>query len=303
MVNPGMAIFKRMQRLQRGTEELEPNTDPVPPWLRAGYDPEAQGAGEWVSPSGMRKTASAKEASGLYAPQEQSIEDILSQARQRADDEQRNVATEDEEWEKILQRRRETVYSTIGVNINGEEVEIPVWDEKMTRDEAEQFARDRLEMGLSPFASDMELEATQDAIHPPTPEEVRKRAMKQYDEPDPDETPEETARKRVMNEYDKGTDDVGPRGGLKRRLTEKELLNEEPWLRDIIRSIPWRDLRPGPQFSPRDIPIIPGSPAGQLMYDPELGGNYDELLLAQHGTSSVNPGLLLFRKQLKKPKL
>lgn len=89
--------------------------------------------------------------------------------------------------------------------------------------------------------------------------------------------------------YDKGTDDVGPRGGLRRRLTEKELLNEEPWLRDIIRSIPWRDLRPGPQFNPRDVPIIPGSPAGQLMYDPELGGNYDELLLAQHGTSHVIP--------------
>ena len=126
-----------------------------------------------------KKLWGPKELAGLYDPGEGAPVD--DPERERDDLIQAN---ENDAWEKILQRRRETMYATIGVNINGEEVEIPVWDENMTPEQAEEAARDRIEMGLSPFASDMELEATQDAVHPPTPEELRKRAMKEhYDEP------------------------------------------------------------------------------------------------------------------------
>ena len=46
----------------------EPNDDPVPPWLQAGYNPKEDDI--WTSPSGVVHHASAKEASGLYAPSE-----------------------------------------------------------------------------------------------------------------------------------------------------------------------------------------------------------------------------------------
>jgi hypothetical protein len=78
------------------------------------------------------------------------------------DDEQGHDAaiqqSEDDAWEKTLQRRRETAYKTIGVNINVE------WkfpsDENMTPEQAEGFARDRPRWTQS-VCFDMELEAAQ----------------------------------------------------------------------------------------------------------------------------------------------
>jgi hypothetical protein len=96
-----------------------------------------------------------------------------------------------------------------------------------------------------------------------------------------------------------GDEDPAPR----RPLTEKELRRYEPWIRDMIRSIPWREKFKGPQFNPRDVPIIEGSPAGQLMYDPTLSGREDLQLLAQKGTGDVrNPGLIFFRKHMLRKK-
>jgi hypothetical protein len=87
--------------------------------------------------------------------------------------------------------------------------------------------------------------------------------------------------------YQKGDEDVAPR----RPLTKKELQEYLPLMRDMIRSIPWRERFPGPQFSPRDVPIIEGSPAGQLMFDPMLGRDDVEPYMAQQGTDSV-PAML-----------
>ena len=119
----GLKLFKTAQRLQGGENEVR------------GKEPPFTENGKWW----------------------------WEKADSDAADEEYNasIADEDDLAEQTLQRRRETAYKTVGVNINGREVEIPIWDESMTPEQAEGFARDRLEMGLSPFASDMELEAAQ----------------------------------------------------------------------------------------------------------------------------------------------
>ena len=71
----------------------------------------------------------------------------------------------DEQGQMATPQQRESSYGTIGVQINGKEVEVPVWNKGMTPGEAEDAARMRLEWGLSPFATDAELEAKQNAAH------------------------------------------------------------------------------------------------------------------------------------------
>jgi hypothetical protein len=129
-MNPGIAIFRRYQRLQRGTENLEPG--PLP---------------------SEKKLWGQKELAGLYdpgpgAPPEQEHDDLTDAERFMPTDEQ-----------------RKSVYGTIGVNIDGQEFEVPLLYEGMTPENAEEAARMRLEVGLSPFASDAELEAEQNALH------------------------------------------------------------------------------------------------------------------------------------------
>jgi hypothetical protein len=55
-------------------------------------------------------------------------------------------------------------YKTVGVNINGKEVEIPQWGGQ-TVDEAEEAARMRLEWNLDPFVDDSVLEKVQNDAH------------------------------------------------------------------------------------------------------------------------------------------
>ena len=70
------------------------------------------------------------------------------------------------------------------------------------------------------------------------------------------------------------------------KWTPEQLSQFPPWLRGIIRSTPMQPPgRQGPQFNPKDVPVIPGSPAGQLYYEPMLGRG-DERLMAQN--QSVN---------------
>jgi hypothetical protein len=126
--NPGMTIFRKHQRLQRGTENLEQG--PLPP---------------------EKKLWGQKELAGLYdpgpgAPPEQEHDDLTMTDAERF---------------KPTAAQRESVYGTIDVDINGQEFEIPLLYEGMTPEEAEEAARMRLEVGLSPFASDDELEAEQ----------------------------------------------------------------------------------------------------------------------------------------------
>jgi hypothetical protein len=77
---------------------------------------------------------------------------------------------------------------------------------------------------------------------------------------------------------------LAQQGTTRARWTPEELGQFPPWLRDVIRSTPMQPPGPpGPQFDPKLVPIIPGSPAGQLYYEPMLGsGNVS--LLAQNQT-------------------
>ncbi len=149
----GVDIVAR--RYQQGVEDVVPNPDPVPPWLQAGYDPNAQGAGQWMSPSGMQKVATQKEASGLYAPPYPTL--TGDNLRERDEAEQELIDEQRGDW-------KPDSYKTIGVNINGVETEIPQWGGQ-TPVEAEDMARMRLEWNLDPFASDDELEKVQNAAH------------------------------------------------------------------------------------------------------------------------------------------
>jgi hypothetical protein len=65
----------------------------------------------------------------------------------------------------VTDEDRVKAYGTIGVNIDGQEMEVPQWNIDMTPAEAEDAARMRLEWGLSPFATDEELEEKQNAAH------------------------------------------------------------------------------------------------------------------------------------------
>ena len=56
-------------------------------------------------------------------------------------------------------------YGTTKVNIDGQDMEVPLWNIDMTPDEAEDAARMRLEWGLDPFAPDSELEQKQNEGH------------------------------------------------------------------------------------------------------------------------------------------
>jgi hypothetical protein len=61
--------------------------------------------------------------------------------------------------------QRKGVFGTVGVNIDGKETEVPLWNEGMTPAEAEDAARMRMEWGLDVFAPDSELEKAQNAAH------------------------------------------------------------------------------------------------------------------------------------------
>jgi hypothetical protein len=71
-------------------------------------------------------------------------------------------------------------------------------------------------------------------------------------------------------------DEPAPR----RPLTEKELGEYEPYMRDMIRSIP-RTEPYGPQTHPRMVPIVPVDRAGSMRYDPSLGSGDLELMASR----------------------
>jgi hypothetical protein len=68
---------------------------------------------------------------------------------------------QEEAFRKRAERDREKVWSTIGLEIGGREIEVPIWHPEMSREETENAARDRLEVGLSPFATEEELRGEQ----------------------------------------------------------------------------------------------------------------------------------------------
>lgn len=117
---------KRIIGLQRGTEKLE--AGPLPPDKRL------------IGP---------KEAAGIYDPGPSSPE-------------QKEYAQALRENDSLMSELRKTVFGTIGVNINGQEMEVPLWNKDMTPVEAENAARDRLEMGLHPFTPEDQLIKAQD---------------------------------------------------------------------------------------------------------------------------------------------
>ncbi len=78
-------------------------------------------------------------------------------------------------------------------------------------------------------------------------------------------------------------------GGAANLFTPEELKQFPEWLRDIMRTTPEypRATRRGEDFDPRAVPIVPGSPAGQLMFDPSLSAKEDQVALAAKGKTTV----------------
>jgi hypothetical protein len=130
-MNRGLMIFKR---LQGGTESV--SEEQLARELVGRYRDSL-----FFEPD--RRKPSSKEESRLYDP---------------------GVPEEEDDNEYIRAGAIGGSYKIIGVEINGKETQIPMW-QGQTPDDAEDMARMRLEWGLSPFASDQELEAKQNAAH------------------------------------------------------------------------------------------------------------------------------------------
>jgi hypothetical protein len=82
------------------------------------------------------------------------------------------------------------------------------------------------------------------------------------------------------------------------RFTPEELEQFPGWLRDIMRTTreyPRAEKAGEHQFDPGVVPVVPGSPAGQLMYDPRLSPKRDLSLMAARGTDTV-PAMLTPRE-------
>ena len=189
----------------------------------------------------MKKTDSVpsmltpKEAAGLYDPGQLSpLQKEYGQAVQ--------------ENEALMAELRKSVYGTVGVNINGQEMEVPLWNKGMTPAQAEDAARDRLEMGLHPFTPQDQLEKAQD---------------------------DEQAR---PTGYSKGTNNVKKTDSVPAMLTPKEaILNRnaaELLGRDAIKRLNAH----GNMLAKRGV---------DLASDPTPGPSTQNLLGYQYGTAMV----------------
>jgi hypothetical protein len=116
-------------------------------------DPRAKDASMPVSHTDLEQQALYRADPNRYSPaheaQTQGMTDVMRRIFQAQSDAQR-------------QRDRESVYGTIGVKIDGEEQEVPLWHKGMTPEQAEDAARMRFEWDLSAFAPEEELQAAQD---------------------------------------------------------------------------------------------------------------------------------------------
>jgi hypothetical protein len=286
-VNPGMAIFRKYQRFQRGSNDVYRQRSvgtgeasrviPESPYSMSGQESEFLGA-----------------VDELFRLRKEQEELQARLAAQQAAEREADMAMTDAERFKPTDEQRKSAYGTIGVNINDQEFEIPLLYEGMTPEEAEEAARMRLEVGLSPFASDEELEAEQNSLGiGPDDASALENARRLTPELYPGQYAQGTSNVRHLQ---RGSDEVPSRAHFL------------PWpqeLDDLMLRLLRREIRePYPEdgkrrkFNPRDVPIMDTDPG--RAFDPERLGN---AFMVQKGTANVrNPGLDLFRKQIRRKK-